>query len=147
MLRAKVGRCATQEARVWRLLAFSIGGRRFAAKIEELAGVSECQEAIPVASRTPFVSGVVRSGQLVLPTFDLAALLGISRRGNARLWLYAKHRLGTMAVCIDEELPILQMVERVEVKPYSGQDIPAIGSFMSGVVEIPILAFSQLSLA
>ena len=147
MLRAGVGRCVPQEARAWRLLTFSIGGRRFAAKTDDLSGVSECQEAIPVASRTPFVSGVIRLGRLVLPIFDFAALLGVVPRGHGRLWLHAKHRLGTMAVCLDDEMPILHTVERAEVRPYSGGDVPAIGSFTSGAVEIPILAFSQLGSA
>jgi len=147
MLRAGSGRFAKQDARAWRLLAFSIGGRRFAAKTDDLAGVSEWKEPIPVVSRTPFVSGVVRLGQTVLPTFDLAAWLGLSPRGSEWLWLQAKHPLGTMAVCIDDEMPILQTLERTEVRPYSGQDIPAIGSFLSGADEIPILALSQLGSA
>ena len=53
--------------------------------------------------------------------------------------------LGTMAVGIDDAMPILQAVERTEVRPYSGRDVPAIGSFTTGAVEIPILAFSRLS--
>jgi chemotaxis signal transduction protein len=147
MLRAGGGRFAKQNARAWRLLAFSIGGRRFAAKTDDLAGVSEWKELIPVASRTPFVSGVVRLGKRVLPIFDLAAWLGLSPRGSERLWLQAKHPLGTMAVCIDDEMPILQTLERTEVRAYGGQDVPAIGCFSSGGGEIAILALSQLGSA
>lgn len=147
MLRGGSGRFAKQNARAWRLLAFSIGGRRFAAKTDDLAGVSEWKEPIPVASRTPFVSGVVRLGQTVLPVFDLAAWLGLSPRGSEWLWLRAKHPLGTMAVCIDGGMPILQTLNHTEVRPYSGQDVPAIGSFSSGTDEIPILALAQLGSA
>jgi chemotaxis signal transduction protein len=129
------------------VLAFSIGGRRFAAKADDLAGVSEWHEPIPVASRTPFVSSVVRLGHAVLPIFDFAAWLGLSARGSERLWLQAKHPLGTMAVCIDDEMPILQTVDRIAVRPYSGRDVPALGSFSSGAVEIPILALSRFGSA
>lgn len=144
MLRARAGRVATQEARAWRLLAFSIGGRRFAAKTDELAGVSGWREPIAVASRTPFVSGVVRLGQTVLPIWNLAARLGLVPRGSERLWLQAKHTLGTMAICIDDEMPVIETVERIAIRPYHGQDVPAHGSFSSGTVEIPILALSLL---
>ena len=147
MLRGGAGRFATQEVRTWRLLAFSIGGRRFAAKADDLAGVSKWQEPIPVASRTPFVSGVVRLGHAVLPVFDLAAWLGLSLPGSARLWLQAKHPLGTLAVGIDDEMPSLRTLERIAVRPYSGRDVPALGSFSSGAVEVPILALSRLGSA
>ena len=147
MLRAGSGRFPKQDARAWRLLTFSIGGRRFSAKTDDLAGVSEWNEPVPVTSRTPFVSGVVRLGQAVLPIFDLAAWLGITPHGNEWLWLQAKHPLGTMAIRIDGEMPILQTLERTEVRPYIGQDVPAIGSFYSGGDEIPILALSQLGSA
>ncbi|MDX2251455.1 MAG: chemotaxis protein CheW [Nitrospira sp.] len=147
MLRARAGRVATQEVKAWRLLAFSIGGRRFAAKTDELAGVSGWREPISVASRTPFVSGVVRLGQTVLPIWDLAARLGLSPRGSERLWLQAKHTLGAMAICIDDEMPVIETVERIAVRPYHGRDVPAHGSFSSGTVEIPILALSLLGSA
>ncbi|MBH0198178.1 MAG: hypothetical protein HP497_02005 [Nitrospira sp.] len=147
MLRARAGRVATQDARAWRLLAFSIGGCRFAAKADELAGVSGWREPIALASRTPFVSGVVRLGQTVLPIWDLAARLGLSPRGSERLWLQAKHTLGTMAICIDDEIPVIETVERIAIRPYYGRDVPAHGSFSSGTVEIPILAPSLLGSA
>ena len=147
MLRAGGGRFAKRDAPAWRLLAFTIGGRRFAAKTDDLAGVSEWIEPIPVASQTPFVSGVVRLGQAVLPIFDLAGSLGIAPLGKEWLWLQAKHPLGPMAIRIDGEMPILQTLDRTEIRPYSGQDVPAIGSFSNGADEVPVLALSQLGSA
>ncbi|MGQ0694923.1 MAG: chemotaxis protein CheW [Nitrospiraceae bacterium] len=147
MLRAGIGNQQKSAPRSWNLLIFSVGGRRLAAKTDEVAGISEWKESVPVPSRTPFISSVVRHDQTVLPVFDLAELLHVSVRGNYPLCLTAKHPRGTMAICIDEEMPMLQTLDPSAIQQYQGSEFTAIGSFLSGHVEIPIIALSKLGSA
>ena len=115
-------------------------------KTDELAGVSKWTGSIPVASRTPFISSVVRLDQTVFPVFDLAELLHVSVRGDALLCLMAKHPRGTLAICVDEEMPVLHTLDHAAVQPYRGGEFPSIGSFTSGLDEIQILSVSKLGL-
>jgi chemotaxis signal transduction protein len=147
MLRAGVGNQQKSATRFWNLLVFSVGGRKLAAKTDEVAGISEWKESVPVPSRTPFISSVLRQDQTVLPVFDLAELLHASVRGNYPLCLTAKHPRGTMAICIDEEMPLLQTLDASAIQQYQGSEFAAIGSFWSGHVEIPIIALSRLGSA
>jgi chemotaxis signal transduction protein len=123
---------------------FSVGGRRLAAKTDEVAGISEWKESIPVPSRTPFISAVVREDQVVLPVFDLAELLHVSARGDYLLCLKAKHPRGTMAICIDEKMPILHTLDFATIQPCREREFCSIGSFSSGLDEIPIISLSKL---
>jgi len=126
------------------LLVFSVGGRRLAAKTDEVAGISEWKEIIPVPSRMPFISAVVRQDQAVLPVFDLAELLHVSVQGDYCLCLKVKHPRGTMAICIDEEMPILHTLDLAAIQPYQGKEFRSLGSFSRGLDEIPIISLSEL---
>jgi len=147
MLRAGIGIQQKSASRSWNLLVFSVGGRRLAARTNEVAGISEWKESVPVPSRTPFISSLVRQDQTVLPVFDLAELLHVSVRGNYPLCLTAKHPRGTLAICIDEEMPLLQTLDPSSIRQYQGSEFSAIGSFLSDHVEIPIIALSKLGSA
>ncbi len=126
------------------LLLFSVGGRQLAARMEEVVGVRPWTASIPVASRTPFVSEVVRHEQVVLPVFNLAGRLHVSIEGGHPLCLIAKHPLGNMAICIDEEMPVLQPYHSINLQAYRGNDLPTEGSYVVGTEEIPLLLMSQL---
>jgi chemotaxis signal transduction protein len=128
----------------WTFLVFSVGGRRLAVKTLDVASISPWSSSIPVGSRTPFVAAVVRHDQTVLPVFDLASVLGLHVQGNHPLCLRIKHRLGDMVMCIDEEIPVLHTLESSAVQLYKGKDLPAEGSYISGLDEIPILSVPQL---
>ncbi len=128
----------------WKCVVFSIGGRRLAVKTLDVAGISPWKPSIPVGSRTPFITSVVRQDQTVLPVFDLALLLHLHVQGSHPLCLRIKHPLGDMVMCIDEEMPVLHTLEPAAVQAYRGKDIPAEGSYANGLDEIPILAISQL---
>lgn len=128
----------------WMLLVFSVGGKRLAVRTSDVAGVSQWHAPIPVGSRTPFITAVVRQGQAVLPVFDLASVLRLCVEGNTPLCLRIKHPLGDMVMCIDEEMPILQTVELQAIRTYREKDVPAEGSYTSGLDEIPILSIAQL---
>jgi chemotaxis signal transduction protein len=128
----------------WQLLVFSVGGRRLAVKTSDVSGISHWNESIPVAGRTSFVTAVVRQGQTVLPVFDLAASLHLTVQGSSPLCLRVKHPLGEMAMCIDEEIPVLHTVDPASIQTYQGKDVLAEGSYTNGLDEIPILSVSQI---
>lgn len=131
-------------SRAKNLLVFSVGGRRLATRAEEVIGIARWKESVPIVSRTPFVSAVVRQGYMVLPVFDLAARLHLAVQGSSPLCLTATHPLGHMAICIDEDVPALQPYEPSGIQRYRGTDVPAQESYMIGFDEIPILSLSQL---
>ncbi len=113
-------------------------------KTLEVAEISPWKPSIPVGSRTPYISAVVRQDQAVLPVFDLASALRLCVQGNNPLCLRIKHPLGDMVMCIDEEMPVLHTLEPAAIQAYRGKDIPAEESYANGLDEIPILTISQL---
>jgi chemotaxis signal transduction protein len=128
----------------YQLLVFFVGGRRLAVKAVDVSGISHWAEPIPVAGRTPFITSVVRHGQTVLPVFDLAASLRLTVQGSSPLCLRVKHSLGEIAMCIDEEIPVLHTLDPATLQTYHGKDLPSDGSYTNGLDEIPILSVSQL---
>ncbi len=126
------------------LLLFSVGGRQLAARMEEVVGVRPWTASIPVAGETPFVSEIVRHGQVVLPVFNLAGRLHVSIEGGQPWCLVAKHPLGHMAICIDDEMPVLLPYDSTNLQTYRGNDLPAEESYKVGMEQIPILRMSQL---
>lgn len=128
----------------WQLLVFSVGGRRLAMKTWDVLGISQWYEPIPVAGRTPFVTAVIRQGTTVLPVFDLAASIHLAVQGSSPLCLTVKHPLGEMAMCIDEDIPVLHTFDPTGIQTYQGKDVPAEGSYINGLDEIPILSVSRL---
>jgi chemotaxis signal transduction protein len=129
------------------LLIFSVGGRRLAVKTDEVAGISEWRGSIPVPSRTQFVSAVVRKDKEVFPVFDLAGLLHVRVKGEELLCLTAKHHLGAVAICIDEDMPVLHTVDASAIQAFRGGEFEAIGSFSSGLDQIPIISLAKLGSA
>jgi hypothetical protein len=88
-----------------------------------------------------------RDDQAALPVYDLAELLHVRVQGDHLLCLKIKHPRGTMAICIDEEMPVLHTIDLAVIQTYQGREFPSIGSFSSGLDEIPILSMSQLGSA
>ena len=144
MLRGWNGNQRKQAARSWNLIVFAIGGRRMAVKAEELTGISKWTGSVPAESGMPFVSSVIRVDQAEFPVFDLAEMLHVPVRGDSLLCLMAKHPCGTLAICVDEEMPVLHTLDPATLQPHRGEDLPVIGSFSNGVDQIPILSLSQL---
>lgn len=123
---------------------FSVGGRRLAAKTDEVVGIAKWKDSIPVPSRTPFVSAVIQDDQTVRPVFDLAGLLRLAVQGDELLCLTAKHPQGPMAICIDGEMPVLHTVELAALEPCVEEVFDSHGSFVSGVDKVPIIALTKL---
>lgn len=126
------------------MLLFSVGGRRLAVKMEEVVGVTSWKASIPVAGETPFVSGLMRHDQVVLPVFDLAGRLQVSVEGGHPLCLVTKHPLGNMAICIDEAMPMMLTCDSARLQVYQGNELPAERSYVVDTEEVPILVMSRL---
>ena len=144
MLRSSRTEQKRTESRAYHLLVFSVGGRHLAVKTDEVGGISTWNGCIPVPSRTPFVSAVVRQDDAVLPVFNLAGFLHVVVQGDEPLCLTAKQRQGMMAICIDGEMPVLHTLEVSAIVPYRGRELNAVGSFLNGLDEIPIISLAQL---
>lgn len=128
------------------LLVFSVGGRRLAVRTLDVSGISRWADPIPVAAQTPFITSAVRHNHTVLPVFDLAASLCLTVQGSSPFLLRVKHPSGEMAICIDEEIPVLHALDSATIQAYQGKDLPADASYTTGLDEIPILSVSQLGL-
>ncbi len=147
MLRGAVGRQRQATSRTCHLLVFSVGGRKLAAKTEEIGGISAWTRSIPVPSRTPFVSSVIRRDQSVFPVFDLAGMLNVRVKGSQRFCLMAKQPAGAMAICIDEEMPVLYSLDLSKIQTYHGRDVEAVGCFTDEFEEVPIISLARLGAA
>jgi chemotaxis signal transduction protein len=147
MLRPSLARQQKSGIRSCPLLIFSVGGRRLAVKTDEVVGISEWKGSIPVPSRTQFVSAVVRKGDEVFSVFDLAGLLHVRVRGEELLCLTAKHPRGAMAICIDEDMPVLHTIDTAAIQAYRGGEFEAVGNFESGPDQIPIISLVKLGSA
>jgi hypothetical protein len=93
------------------------------------------------------VSAVVRKGDEVFPVFDLAGLLHVRVRGEELLCLTAKHHRGAMAICIDEDMPVLHTLDTAAIQAYRDGEFEAVGSFVSGLDQIPIISLVKLGSA
>lgn len=125
------------------LVVFSVGGQRLAARTEEVGGVWPWTNAMPVPSGTAFMNAVVRRGEDVLPVFDLAAKLNVQVRGESPLCLIAKRKDGSMAICIDEEIPTLHVVEQAAIHRTTGTQAEAVDACLIGTDEVPIYSFRE----
>lgn len=126
------------------LLVFSVGGRRMAAKADEVGGVWPWTEAIPVPSVTPFMTAVLRRGEDILPVFDLAGRLNVQIESQTALCLIAKRRDGPMAVRIDGEIPALQLVDEQAMRPVGWRNSDVRATCRVGLEELPIYSLAEL---
>jgi hypothetical protein len=79
--------------------------------------------------------------------YDLAGLLHVTPRGDELLCVKAKHPWGALAICIDDEMPVLHTLDSEGLRPYRGAEFEAVGSFVSGLDEVPIISFAKLGAA
>ena len=144
MLRSarEIQRKATTQS--WKLVVFSVGGRKLAAKAEEVLGITKWKESAAVPSQTPFVSSVIRSDDSLLAVFDLAGLLNVSVQGRDPLCLTVKHPRGPMGIRIDGEMPVLQTLDGSSVHPCYGEVFDSFGSFTRDNDDIPIIVLAKL---
>lgn len=141
------GQAATKgaaEGRAHTMVVFSVAGHRLAAKTEEIGGIMHWPGAIPVPSETPFITALVRLEEGCLPVYDLAGKFQRTMREGESLCLIVKHMDGPLAVCIDAEVPSLQMVPRSSIQYHLGEDPDIAGSCLAGGEQLPIINLATL---
>jgi len=144
MLRTAKSRGPEQQApKPWALIVFSVGGKRIAVRSEEVGGIWPWTESMPVPSRTPYVDAVLRRGEEVLPVFDLAKMLDVQVTGPAPLALIVKQKDGSMAVCIDSDIPTMHTVEVATIRSSSGVT-DVLGMCSIGAEDVPIYSLATL---
>ena len=135
---------AVSAKRSWNVVVFSVGGRKFAARTEDVGGVSQWIDPIPVPSRTPYVGAMLKREKDVMPVYDLGTRLSRQPEGDALLCLVARHVDGPMAICIDGVIPSLHNVEIGQIVPSQRMDIETLGSFTEEGQVIDIVALQRL---
>ena len=145
MLRAAHGQQHAQATkRSWNVVVFSVGGMKLAAQTEDVGSVSPWTESIPVPSRTPFVQAMLKRDNRVMPVYDLATRLSLKPQGDPLLCLVARHADGPMAICIDADVPSLETVDVVAIRPSSSEDIETLGMVTIGGEDVAIVALQRL---
>jgi chemotaxis signal transduction protein len=145
MLRAARGQQHAQATkRSWNMVLFSVGGIKLAARTEDVGGISPWTQSIPVPSRTPFVHAMLKRDHDVIPVYDLATRLSRTLQGAPLLCLVARHLDGPMAICIDADVPFLEMVNAAAIRPNGRGDIESLGTVVIGVHEVAIVALQRL---
>ncbi|MEP6958993.1 MAG: chemotaxis protein CheW [Nitrospirota bacterium] len=145
MLRAARGQQQAQATkRSWNVVLFSVGGIKLAARTEDVGGVLPWTKSIPVPSRTPFVQAMLKRDNDVIPVYDLATRLSRTLQGDPLLCLVARHLDGPMAICIDAEVPSLETVDVVAIRPSGREDIETLGMVTIAGEDVAIVALQRL---
>jgi chemotaxis signal transduction protein len=135
---------AVTAKRSWNVVVFSIGGKRLAARTEDVGGVAPWIDTVPVPSRTPFVGAMLAREKNVMPVYDLATRLHREPEGDTLLCLVARHVDGPMAICIDAVIPSLHNIEVNQIVPSKHLDLETLGSFTDEGDDIDIVALQRL---
>ena len=143
MLQPKASRKKTVFSKQW-VTVFSVGGRRFAAGMEEVGGIVHWPSVVPVPSQTPFVNAVAWRGKEVLPIFDLAGQFELTIESDPPLCLLAKHEDGLMAVRIDSDMPTLRSLDRASIQLSDGADPVMVGTCTIDDQPIDLLCLTKL---
>lgn len=130
--------------RSWNVVVFSVGGKKLAARTEDVGGVAPWIDPVPVPSRTPFVGAMLKREQEVMPVYDLGTRLSREPEGDPLLCLVARHVDGPMAICIDGIIPSLHSVDAAQIVPSKRLDLETLGSFTDEGQEIDIVALQRL---
>jgi chemotaxis signal transduction protein len=126
------------------LMIFSLGGRRLAARTDEMAGVRLWGPTVAIPSRTAYINRLLRHGDEVLPVYDLGARLHLRPVGALPLCLIAKHQKGMLAVCIDAELPKLRPLAGLTGSVTPAKDADVLGTCQSEGETIPVISLATL---
>lgn len=135
---------AVTAKRSWNVVVFSIGGKKLAARTEDVGGVAPWIDPIPVPSRTPFVGAMLAREKDVMPVYDLGTRLARDPEGDTLLCLVARHVDGPMAICIDSVIPSLHNIEVNQILPSKRMDLETLGSFTDEGDDIDIVALQRL---
>ena len=144
---AQTGTKSTAEARMQRIVVFSVAGKRLAARTDEIDAVMPWPGATVLPSDTPFVASLVRHANGCLPVFDLAAKFNRTIPEDESLCLIVKHIDGPLAICVDSQVPSLHVVARSSMHYRAGSDPDITGTCVANEEEIPIINLTTLGVS
>jgi chemotaxis signal transduction protein len=145
MLRTKHNQDQTVSSkRSWNVVVFSVGGKKLAARTEDVGGIAPWIEPVPVPSRTPYVGAMLKREQQVMPVYDLGTRLSRPPEGDTLLCLVARHVDGPMAICIDSVIPSIHNVDVAQIVPSQRLDLETLGSFQDEGQDVDIVALQRL---
>jgi chemotaxis signal transduction protein len=144
MLKTPLGP-SSKESQPWSVVVFRVGGRPLAVQAGEIGGVWPWDTPVSVPSQTAFVTGIVRRGDEILAVYDLASRLQQQVRGNRFLCLIVKHHEGPMAICIDETIPSLQLLDPSLINPSNRDESDVIGTCRIEDEEVSIYSLATLN--
>ena len=144
MLRAAQKHEQVSAKRWWNVVVFSVGGKKLAARTEDVGGIAPWIDPLPVPSRTPFVGAMLKRDKDVMPVYDLGGRLSRHPEGDTLLCLVARHVDGPMAICIDGVIPSLHNVDVAQILPSKRLDLETLGSFSEEGQDIEIVALQRL---
>jgi chemotaxis signal transduction protein len=135
---------AVAAKRAWNVVVFSVGGKKLAARTEDVGGIAPWIDPVPVPSRTPFVNAMLKREKDVMPVYDLGTRLSRQPEGDTLLCLVARHVDGPMAICIDGVIPSIHNVDVAQIVTSQRLDLETLGSFHDEGQDIDIVALQRL---
>ena len=82
------------------LIAIRVAGQPFALRATEIAALAKRRRIVPAPSRVAELLGLAGIRGELVPVYDLAALLGLSRNGEPQ-WLALIHQEAKLALAFD----------------------------------------------
>lgn len=113
------------------LIAIRVAGQPFALRATEIAALAKRGRIVPAPSRVAELLGLAGIRGELVPVYDLAALLGLSRNGEPQ-WLALTHQEAQLALAFDT---IESLVEIRETDLFTDDTCPS-GSHVLQLVRI-----------
>lgn len=126
------------------LIVFSIGGKAFAMKAEEVGGVEPWPTSMAVPSTTPHVREMVRRGRAVHAVYDLAGHWSIRLAASTPLCVMVKWGNGEVAIRVDSQIPSLESADLAMIRVAPNARPGTIGMWTFHGVDIPLVSFLQM---
>ncbi len=137
-----IGKTATRQA--VSLIVFTVGGKAFAMKAEEVGGVESWPASMPVPGTTPYLRELVRRGRAIHAVYDLAGQWSLAAEETSPLCLLAKWGASEVALRVDSQIPSLETADVDMIQPATGSHPGLVGTWTHQGMDIPLLSFRQL---
>jgi chemotaxis signal transduction protein len=84
------------------LITIRVACQAFALRATEITALAKRSRIVPVPSRVRELLGLAGIRGALVPVYDLAALLGLTRRAGEPQWFALTHREAQLALAVDE---------------------------------------------
>lgn len=131
-----------QAADLATLIAIRVAGQPFALRATEIAALAKSRRILPVPSRVPQLLGLAGIRGVLVPVYDLAAILGLPR-ANEPQWFVLTERDAQLALAVEEieRLVEIRKTDLVADPPSSSgghvRQLARIGEETRAVIDIP----------